>query len=145
METFRLVAMIISLAAVLAYLNTRFLKLPSSIGLMVLSLGLSLVFLLLGYALPLTGLIKHIVIKLDFSTFLLDFMLGFVLFTGALHTDVARLRQFRGPIITFATIGTLLSTAIVGSAVYFLLSVLDHPLPLIYCLVFGALIHLLIL
>lgn len=140
METFRLVAIIISLAALLAYLNIRFLKLPSTIGLMVLSLLLSLGVLLAGSALPITGYLKELVVKLDFSDFLLDFMLGFLLFAGALHTDVTKLRQSRGPIVTFATIGILLSTLIIGGVVYFLLPFFNQQVPFIHCLLFGALI-----
>ncbi len=140
METFRLIAIIISLAAILAYLNIRYLKLPATIGLMALSLVLSLVMLLAGSALPVTGYLKSVVLKLDFADFLLDFMLGFLLFAGALHTDIARLRQYRGPIITYATVGIMLSTLIVGGIVYFILPLFNLDVPFIHCLLFGALI-----
>lgn len=140
METFRLIAIIITLAALLAYLNIRFLKLPSTIGVMILSLLLSLVVLVLGSALPITDQLESFIIKLNFADFLLDFMLGFLLFAGALHTDVAKLRRSRGPIITFATVGTLMSTFIVGTAVYYLLPLFSLTVPYIHCLLFGALI-----
>lgn len=140
METFRLIAIIITLAALLAYLNVRFLKLPATIGVMVLSLVLSLTVLLAGTALPGAVWLKDVVLKLDFSDFLLDFLLGFLLFAGALHTEIGKLRQSRGPIITFATVGILLSTAIIGTALYYLLFLFGHSIPFIHCLLFGALI-----
>lgn len=140
MEFFQLIAGIIVLAALLAYLNVRFLKLPSAIGLMALSLILSLVVLLAGLALPVTDHLTSLLSQLNFADFLLDYMLGFLLFAGALHTDVGKLKRSRGPIITFATVGTLISTLIVGMAVYFLLPLLDQPVPFIDCLLFGALI-----
>lgn len=139
-EFLRLIAGIITLAALLAYCNVRFLKLPSAIGLMALSLVLSLVVLLAGSALPVTGYLTSLISQLNFADFLLDFMLGFLLFAGALHTDVAKLRRSRGPIITFATVGILLSTLIVGTAVYLLLPLFNQSVPFIHCLLFGALI-----
>lgn len=140
MEPLSLISLIIVLSAILAYINIRFLKLPSTIGVMVLSLFFSLIILLAGSATPLAGILKNILVKFDFSDFLLDFMLGFLLFAGALHTDLNRLRKSKGPILTFATVGIIISTFLVGTIVYFLLPFFYQPVPLIYCLLFGALI-----
>ncbi|MEJ6981271.1 sodium:proton antiporter [Pedobacter sp. P351] len=140
MDTLRLISIIITLSAVLAYLNIRFLKLPSTIGLMVLSLLLSLLLLLAGATSPIGGFVKKLMVQIDFSGFLLDFMLGFLLFAGALHTDIKRLREAKWPILTYATVGTLVSTFLVGGAVYVLLPMLFKPVDFIYCLLFGALI-----
>ena len=134
------ISLIITLSALLAYLNISFLKLPSTIGIMVLSLLLSLLLLLIGSASPAAGLMKNLLVHIDFSNFLLDFMLGFLLFAGALHTDIKKLHKARGPIITYATVGTLISTFLVGAAVYFLLPIMYKPVSFIYCLLFGALI-----
>ena len=140
METLAFVSLIITISALLAYCNIRFLKLPSTIGIMVLSLLLSLVLLLIGSASPAAGLMKNLLVQIDFSDFLLDFMLGFLLFAGALHTDVKKLHKARGPIITYATVGILISTFLVGGAIYLLLPLLYQPVGFIYCLLFGALI-----
>jgi monovalent cation:H+ antiporter, CPA1 family len=107
MDTMQFVALIITLSALLAYLNIRILKLPSTIGIMVLSLLLSLILLVIGSASPAAGLMKNLLVQIDFSDFLLDFMLGFLLFAGALHTDIKKLHKARGPIITYATVGIL--------------------------------------
>jgi monovalent cation:H+ antiporter, CPA1 family len=140
MDTVKLISIIISLSAVLAYLNIRFLKLPSTIGLMVLSLVLSTILILVASAVSLDDFLKDTLAKINFSGFLLDFMLGFLLFAGALHTNIDKLRKSRGPILTFATIGTLISTFLVGGALYLLLPLLDYRVEFIYCLLFGALI-----
>lgn len=140
METLKLISLVITLSALLAYLNIRFLKLPSTIGLMVLSLLLSLLLIFIASATKVDDYLKTLLVELDFSGFLLDFMLGFLLFAGALHTDIARLKKSRGPILTFATLGILISTFLVGGALYLLVPLLFQPVDFIYCLLFGALI-----
>ncbi|WP_317173775.1 cation:proton antiporter domain-containing protein [Adhaeribacter radiodurans] len=141
MDLLELFSLIISLSAVLAFLNIKVLKLPGTIGLMILALLLSLVILLAGSIAPEgVSFIRKSLTQLNFSNFLLDFMLGFLLFDGALHTDIEKLRQARRPIIVFATVGTLLSTFLVGSLLYLLLPYLYQPVAYIYCLLFGALI-----
>jgi CPA1 family monovalent cation:H+ antiporter len=140
MDIMQFVSLIITLSALLAYLNIRILKLPSTIGIMVLSLLLSLILLVIGSASPAAGLMKNLLVQIDFSDFLLDFMLGFLLFAGALHTDIKKLHKARGPIITYATVGILISTFLVGGGIYFILPLLYQPVDFIYCLLFGALI-----
>ncbi|WP_317040697.1 cation:proton antiporter [Chryseobacterium soldanellicola] len=135
-----LISLIIVLSAALAYFNIRFLKLPSTIGLMILALVLSLFILMLGAISPLGGFMQNLVLQIDFSGFLLDFMLGFLLFAGALHTDVKKLRRAKWAIIIYATFGILISTVLVAVAVYFLLPVFYQQIDFIYCLLFGALI-----
>ncbi|EOR93296.1 Na+/H+ antiporter NhaP [Arcticibacter svalbardensis MN12-7] len=124
----------------LAYINIRYLKLPSTIGLMVLSLLLSLFVLVIGSNSAVGSFIKELMAQIDFSDFLLDFMLGFLLFAGALHTDIKKLSKSKWPILIYATAGTLISTFLVAAAVYFLLPFLYKPVDFIYCLLFGALI-----
>lgn len=113
MEPIKLISIIITLSALLAYLNIRFLKLPSTIGLMVLSLVLSLLLIFIASATKIDEYLKSLLVELDFSGFLLDFMLGFLLFAGALHTDINKIKKSWGPILTFATIGILISTFLV--------------------------------
>ncbi|SDQ97285.1 sodium/proton antiporter, CPA1 family [Chryseobacterium soldanellicola] len=140
MGMLELISLIIVLSAALAYFNIRFLKLPSTIGLMILALVLSLFILMLGAISPLGGFMQNLVLQIDFSGFLLDFMLGFLLFAGALHTDVKKLRRAKWAIIIYATFGILISTVLVAVAVYFLLPVFYQQIDFIYCLLFGALI-----
>lgn len=140
MDTLRFISLIIALSALLAYFNIKVLKLPSTIGVMVLSLLLSLVFLLLGSVSPVAEDMKTLLVQLDFSEFLLDFMLGFLLFAGALHTDIKRLHRARRPIFIYATAGILISTFLVGGGLYLMLPYLFQPVDFIYCLLFGALI-----
>jgi CPA1 family monovalent cation:H+ antiporter len=140
MDALKLISLIIALSAGLAYINIRFLKLPSTIGLMVLSLMVSLLLLLAGTAWPIGNSVKNMMVQIDFSEFLLDFMLGFLLFAGALHTDVKKLRKAKWPILIYATAGILISTFLVASGIYLLLPFLYQPVDFIYCLLFGALI-----
>ena len=83
---------------------------------------------------------RAIVEQFDFGQALLHGMLGFLLFAGALHVDLGDLARHRGPIAVLATVGVLLSTAIVGGLVWGMLALLGIPLRLIDCLLFGALI-----
>ena len=77
METLKLISIVITLSALLAYLNIRFLKLPSTIGLMVLSLLLSLLLIVVASTTKVDDYIKTLLVDLDFSDFLFDFMLDF--------------------------------------------------------------------
>ena len=83
---------------------------------------------------------KELINSIDFKTVLLDIMLSFLLFAGALHTNFQQLKIHRGPIIAFATLGTVLSTFLSGTIVYYLIQVIGFDVNFIYCLLFGALI-----
>jgi CPA1 family monovalent cation:H+ antiporter len=141
MTTFQLVALVLTLTAALAYLNTRMLRLPSSVGIMAASLIGSM--LLLGLAV--VGLIdvavpRQWVVELDLGNTLLHGMLGLLLFAGALHVDLEDLGAQRVAIGTLALGSTLISTALVGGASYLFLGALGAPIRLVDALLFGALI-----
>ncbi|MEO8553172.1 MAG: cation:proton antiporter, partial [Kofleriaceae bacterium] len=141
MSGFELAAVMITLAAGLGYLNARFLRLPSTIGLMAIALIGSLVIVSLDELGAIdSGPIQHLVSQLDFGHTLMHGMLGLLLFAGALHVDLADLRANKWPIALLAGGGTLVSTLLVGVATYAMLSVLGAPLRFVDALLFGALI-----
>ncbi|KGM39660.1 sodium:proton antiporter [Aquabacterium sp. NJ1] len=140
---FEIAAIFLVVTALLAYVNHRFIGLPTTIGVMVSSLVLSL-FLLgldaLGFLHGLHAYEVSLLRSIDFSDVLMQGMLSLLLFAGALHVDLSELRDYRWQIGGLAVLGTLLSTAVVGLAMWAVLPWLGWPLPLIYCLLFGALI-----
>lgn len=135
-------AIFLSITALLSYVNHRFIGLPTTIGVMVISMLLSIAAIFLGF-LGFDELIDYEVSLLDqlnFTEVLLDGMLSMLLFAGALHVNVSDLRRYKLPIGILACVGTLLSTVIIAGALYYLLPVLGFGLPFIWCLLFGALI-----
>jgi CPA1 family monovalent cation:H+ antiporter len=141
MSAFAVVAMLITLAAVLSWANYRFVRLPRTIGVMVLSLTLSLGLVGAGGALP--GLIEPLrraLVGIDFNAALLNGMLGALLFAGALHININDLTAQRGVIGTLATVGVLVSTLVIGTGVWLLSRWLHLGVSPAYCMLFGALI-----
>ena len=137
-----LAAILISVSALFAYINHRFIGLPTTIGVMLIAMLMSLmVYLvgLLGFA-DLTDQVKLLLNSIDFNKTLLHGMLSFLLFAGALHVNLSDLRQQQWVILSLATIGVCISTFLVGTAAYYLLAILSCHLPYTYCLLFGALI-----
>lgn len=143
LELFDIAAILLMLAAAFGLFNHHVVKLPVAIGLMVASLVASLVVMGVDVAVPALGLgelVREALLHIDFTETLLEGMLGFLLFAGALHTDLDALRDEIGAILSLASIGLLLSTGIVGGASWYLFGAFGHDVPFIYCLVFGALI-----
>lgn len=136
-------AFCIVITALLAYLNHRFIKLPTAIGVMVTALGLSLLLVALdalGIAHALRDYEVALLRSFDFSDVLMQGMLSLLLFASALHVDLSELRAYRWQVGVLAAAGTLLSTLIVGFVMWWVLPWLGLPIPLLYCLIFGALI-----
>lgn len=141
MDIFTLVTIVIVLSALFGYVNVRFLKLPVTIGLMVVSILFSVIVLVIGrYNSTLLELEEQLVLQIDFQEVLLEGMLSFLLFAGALHVNFKELKELRWPIFLFSTMGVLTSTFLVGSLIYATLQILSFGTPFIYCLLFGALI-----
>jgi len=135
-------ALLITLAALFSYLNYRFVRLPNTIGIMIISLVMSLCLLLLG-KLGWTDLIFYTnkaLRSIDFHETLMKGMLSFLLFAGALHVNINDLRQQTGVITILATVGVLISTFMIGVLTWLVLHALNIQLSFIYCLLFGALI-----
>lgn len=141
MDYFVIIGILVFLSAVFGYLNVRFFKLPNTIGLTLITILFTLgVFVLSYYDDTLLKAERFIISKIDFKVVLLDIMLSFLLFAGALHTDLNKLKEQRWPVLVFATFGVLVSTFLVGTGVFYLLKVLGLQVSFIYCLLFGALI-----
>ena len=141
MDYFVIATVLIVLSAAFGYINVKFIKLPDTIGLMVITIFFTFAVFALSYFDD-TLLQKEIelITQIDFETVLLDVMLSFLLFAGALHTNFQRLKKQRKPIMIFATLGTLVSTFLAGIFTFYLLKVLNFNVEFIYCLLFGALI-----
>ena len=136
-------AILIVLAAALGYINHRFLHLPQTIGLTVMGAIASLMVVGLDRLLPGSGLGHEIVAfiaGIDFHRTLMDGMLSFLLFAGALHIDWSEMRRGRWAILILSTIGVIASTVIVGVGFRFVGGLMGFDIPLIWALVFGALI-----
>ena len=135
-------ALLVTLTALFAWLNHKFVRLPSTIGVMGIALLLSLALVglgRLGFG-EITQQAERLVASVDFTNVLMRGMLSLLLFAGALHVDLAHLLSRRHAIVSLATVGVLISTAIVGLAAWLVLGLVGLPLRLIDCLVFGALI-----
>jgi CPA1 family monovalent cation:H+ antiporter len=137
------VALGLVVTALLAYVNHRFFGLPTSIGVMAGALGLSSALIALDALGVAHGLLLYeqsLLRALDFSTVLMQGMLSLLLFAGALQIDIGGLRKYRLQIGALAVISTLLSTFAVGYVIWLALPLAGVHLPLIHCLLFGALI-----
>lgn len=141
MDFFDLFTILIVIAAAFAYLNTRFLKLPDAIGIMVISLIFSALLIGFNSVQPtLFTAIRELVLSIDFYKVLFNVMLSLLLFAGAFHTDAAKLKVERRSVMLFAFVGVLLSTFLVATGLYYVADALGHNLPYMVCLLFGALI-----
>lgn len=141
MDYFVITAILVFISAIFGYINVRFLKLPNTIGLMLITIVFTLVVFAISYFdSTLLDAERFIISQIDFKSVLLDIMLSFLLFAGALHTNFEQLKVQRWPIFVFATLGVLVSTFLVGTAVFFLLQLFGFSVEFIYCLLFGALI-----
>ncbi len=141
MTVINTITLLVCLSAVFSYLNHRFLKLPMAIGLMALSLGLSLLLIVLGaLGFKIEAEVIAFIKTIDFYETLMHGMLSFLLFAGALHFNVHDLLDQKLFIGTLASVGVLVSTIIVGVLSYYVFNWLGVDLPLLYCFLFGALI-----
>ncbi|MBX3652572.1 MAG: sodium:proton antiporter [Ramlibacter sp.] len=138
-----IVAICLVVTATLAYLNHRFVGLPTAIGVMAASLLMSLLLIgldLAGIDFGLRQYEESLLRSIDFSDVLMQGMLSLLLFAGALHVDLSELRAWRWQVGALAVVATLLSTLVVGLGAWLVLPWVGLELPLIYCLLFGALI-----
>ncbi len=141
MDLFQASALLLTLAALFNYVNHRYLKIPTAIGIMVMGLGTSLVLLAIGQFVPAVfDMAASVLATIDFNKALMNGMLGLLLFAGALHVDLGNLTAQKGVVAILATVGVTVSTFLIGFAMYGLLAAVHLSIPLIHCLLFGALI-----
>ncbi|MDI9355903.1 MAG: sodium:proton antiporter [Chitinophagaceae bacterium] len=141
MDPLNIVALFLVISGLFLYINTYHLKLPVSIGLMVLSLVSSLFIILAGALFPVFfNKYESILDTFDYSRVLYDIIITFMLFAGALEIDFKKLAQEKWTVIVLSVLGVLFSTFIVGTAIYYLIDFLGIHLGYLYCLVFGALV-----
>lgn len=143
LSAFDLIAVLLVLTAAFGWINHRIIRLPHTIGLLVMGLGASLVLIGIELALPEVALYEDltaIIRRIDFQQAVLNGMLAFLLFAGALHVDLAVLRRRAWAVGSMATFGVIISTAFVGTGFWLVADVLGFHMPLAWALVFGALI-----
>lgn len=141
MDLFVVIALLVIVSAIFSYINARFIRLPGTIGIVLIATIVSIIILVVDEANPataryLTTLAKHI----DFSKVVLNIMLGFLLFSSAFNLDGKKLKREMRPVFVLSTLGVILSTAVFGFLLYYLAPFFHIHMPLIYCLLFGALV-----
>ena len=138
---FQSFTLILTIAALFSYINYRWLKLPATIGLMIMAVVASLTIIILESVVPaLYSFFCQTVLDIDFENFLLDVLLSFLLFAGAMHVNITDLKKEKWPILLFATLGVLISTFVVGGLLFGAGRMVGLGIPFIHCLLFGALI-----
>ncbi len=141
MSLLDVIAVIISLTAIFSFANHHTLRLPNTIGVMVIALAMSVVLILAGLVYqPINTHALTLLNSIDFNRTLMDGMLSFLLFAGALHVNLDDLSKQKGVIAVLATLGVVASTFIVGGLSWMLFGLLGIQISLGYCLLFGALI-----
>ncbi|WP_120497086.1 sodium:proton antiporter [Kiloniella sp. EL199] len=143
LSLFNIAAITITLAACFGYINHRWLRMPISIGLVIIALVASFFVMLADIILPELGIqnaVRLSLAQIDFHETLMKGMLSFLLFAGALHVDIEDLLHRKYAITLMATFGVLISTFLIGFAMFYLTGLINLEIPLIYCLVFGSLI-----
>lgn len=141
MTTFQIIALLITLTALFSYVNYRVFKLPTTIGVMLIALLFSLGLISLkGLGFGVDVLTRNVMGQIDFDKTLLQGMLSFLLFAGALQINLDDLHKEKWTVGTLSVAGVTISIFVFGSAIYYLLGWLGHPLGYAWCLLFGALI-----
>ena len=141
MEIFPLVSLLIVLSSSFAYINFRYLKLPNTIGLMLVSLLFSLSIIIISNFVPSLKInVERLLNGIDFSEILLEVMLSFMLFAGAIHIKFKDLKAEKLSILLFSTISVIISTFLVGYTSFYILNLFHFNVTLIQCLLFGSLI-----
>lgn len=141
MDFLDITAILLTLAALFSYINHRWIKLPVTIGIMLISLVMSITMIAVGQFIPtFDDSAKAFVESIDFNKALMNCMLSYLLFAGALHVNLTELRIQKRIVAIMATLGVVITTFAVGTIAYYIFHLLDVQIPYAWCLVFGALI-----
>jgi CPA1 family monovalent cation:H+ antiporter len=142
-SVFDLAALLLTLSALFGWLNHKLVRLPHTVGLLVMGLLASLALIGLGFAFPgekIFDSLQSLIRGIDFNAVVMNGMLAFLVFAGALNVNLEDLRARAWPVLVLAVLGTVISTAVVGCGLWTAAHLFGHPLPLVWTLVFGALI-----
>jgi CPA1 family monovalent cation:H+ antiporter len=141
MDTFTTIAILVTISALISFINQRFVKLPGTIGIMVIATSLSILILITGKTFPVVyDFISQFAANIDFTKTLLDVMLAFLLFASALHFDLDKLKEQKFPVLVLSTVGVIGCTTIFAFLFYYTATFVGIEIPLMYCFLFGALI-----
>jgi len=141
MEALDITSILLVLAAAFGYINLKTFKLPTTIGIMLFGVIFSLLLLAVSPLFPgLPGQAKSFLESIDFNKTLMEGMLSYLLFAGALHVNLNNLKEQKSLVAMLASFGVVFSTFVIGGATYYILGWLGVAAPFIWCLVFGALI-----
>ena len=141
MSLFTVFAIVITLTAVFSYINEVYIKLPATIGIMLASFISSVVFIGLGYiGFGHTQWATDLIVAADFNHLFMDGMLSFLLFAAATRVDITQLNKFKWTITYLATVGIVISSLLIGYLMYWISGAVGGDLPLIYAILFGAII-----
>jgi CPA1 family monovalent cation:H+ antiporter len=141
MDLFVIIALLVILSAVYSYINARFIKLPGTIGIVTLAIGVSIITIVVDSLNP--SIAKYLTLLADninFSRTVLNIMLAFLLFSGSFSLNTRRLKKEMRPVFVLSTIGVVISTAAFGGLFYGITHLFNINIPLVYCFLFGALI-----
>ncbi|MFZ0552706.1 MAG: sodium:proton antiporter [Steroidobacteraceae bacterium] len=141
MSVFTIASAVITVVALCGYANYKLVHLPDSIGITAVALVLSVVTVAVGQVVPQVTAWGQLAVRgLDFPDLVFHGLLGLLLFAGSLHVDVAALARARWLVIVLATVGVVISTALVGLAFFYVARAFGTPLTLLDSFIFGALI-----
>lgn len=143
MSFFDIAGILVGLAAGFAFINHKLLKLPTTVGLMLLAMLHAVALLLMDWIIPGAGVLtsaETLIGSIDFDQTLMQGMLGYLLFAGALHVNLNDLKKQTGVIALLATLGVLATTFMVGGMTYLITGWLGIEVRFIYCLIFGAIV-----
>ncbi|HRO74680.1 MAG TPA: sodium:proton antiporter [Crocinitomicaceae bacterium] len=143
MEIYFSFSLLIVVATLFSFLNHQYLKLPSTIGIMIIAIFFSIVLVTFGDKIlskNVLNFLRDLPKGLDFSEILMGVLLNFLLFAGGIHIKISDLREHRGAIGIFATLSVVMTAFFVAFAIYFISSWVHAPMEFIHCLLFGALI-----
>lgn len=141
MTLFQISGIVLSLVAGFGYINHRFIKLPDTLGATAVGLVASLLLVLYGqYDAEFTARVQGVIGNIEFSEVVFHGLLALLLFASSLHINLQDLRSKMLPIFMLATVGVLVSTVAVGVALHLALQLVGLEIPVLYCMLFGALI-----